>query len=196
MASATRCSATSWARSWLIAISLTATITCRARAYFDFAGLTLRYRDGDRDAAAHIFTAALGWSNTIFAYAYANETAESWLDGHHRAFVAFGGVARIAVPDNPRALIAKADRFEPKLTAVYRDFARHYDVVVIPARVRKPKDKSAVEGAVKIIEMRILASARDRVFASLTVLNDWLAEKLGALNAAPFQKRVGSRSAS
>jgi hypothetical protein len=44
--------------------------------------LTLRYRDGDRDAAAHIFTAALGWSNTIFAYAYANETAESWLDGH------------------------------------------------------------------------------------------------------------------
>ncbi len=163
------------------------------KAYFDFAGLTLRYRDGDRVAAAHIFTAALGWSNTIFAYAYANETADSWLDGHHRAFVAFGGVTRIAVPDNPRALIARADRFEPKLTAVYRDFARHYDVVVIPARVRKPKDKSAVEGAVKIIEMRILASARDRVFASLAVLNDWLAEKLGALNAAPFQKRVGSR---
>ena len=163
------------------------------KAYFDFAGLTLDYRIGDKVASAHIFTAALGWSNAIFAHAYANETAESWLDGHHRAFVAFGGVPRIAVPDNPRALIARADRFEPKLTAAYRDFARHYDVVVIPARVRKPKDKSPVEGAVKVVEMQILACARDRVFASLDALNDWLKEKLAALNATPFQKRVGSR---
>lgn len=164
------------------------------KAYFDFAGLTLRYHAGDSVAPAHIFVAALGWSNAIFAYAYANETAQSWLDGQHRAFVAFGGVSKIAVPDNPKALIAKADRFEPKLSAVYRDFARHYEVVVIPARVRKPKDKAAVEGAVKVVEMRILASARDRVFASLEVLNDWLAEGLTALNSAPFQKRVGSRA--
>ena len=41
--------------------------------------------------------------------------------------------------------------------------------------------------------MRILATARDRVFASLDALNVWLAEALIALNAAPFQKRVGSR---
>ena len=164
------------------------------KAYFDFAGLTLRYHDGDRVALAHIFAAALGWSNAIFAYAYADETAPSWLDGQHRAFVFFGGVPKIAVPDNPRALIAKADRYEPLLTSVYRDFARHYDVIVIPARVRKPKDKAPVEGAVKIVEMHILAAARDRIFATMDVLNAWLAEKLAALNAAPFQKRVGSRS--
>lgn len=164
------------------------------KAYFDFAGLTLRYRDGEAICAAHIFTAALGWSNAIFAYAYANETAASWLDGQHRAFVAYGGVSKIGVPDNPKALVARADRFEPKITAVYRDFARHYDVVIIPARVRKPKDKAAVEGAVKVVEMRILASARDRVFDSLAALNAWLSEALIALNAAPFQKRVGSRA--
>ncbi len=33
------------------------------------------YRVGDKVASAHIFTAALGWSNAIFAHAYANETA-------------------------------------------------------------------------------------------------------------------------
>jgi len=131
------------------------------KAYFDFAGLTLRYRDGERVLAAHIFTAALGWSNAIFAYAYADETAPSWLDGQHRAFVAFGGVPKVAVPDNPKALVAKADRYEPRLTAVYRDFACHYGVTVIPARVRKPKDEAVVEGAVKVIEMRILAAARE-----------------------------------
>ena len=163
------------------------------KGYFDFAGLTLRYRDGDQVRAAQIFTAALGWSNAIFAYAFADQKAASWLDGQQRAFLAFGGVPRVGVPDNPKALVVKADRFEPKLTPVYADFARHYGVVIVPARVRKPKDKAAVEGAVKIVEMRILAAARDRVFASLGALNAWLAEGLDVLNAAPFQKRVGSR---
>lgn len=164
------------------------------KGYFDFAGLTLRYRDSDTVQAAQIFTAALGFSNAIFAYAYPDQTAASWLDGQHRAFVAFGGVPRVGVPDNPKALIAKADRFEPRLTQGYTDFAHHYGITIIPARVRKPKDKAAVEGAVKIVSMHILATARDRVFASLEALNLWLSEALVALNAAPFQKRVGSRA--
>jgi hypothetical protein len=46
---------------------------------------------------------------------------------------------------------------------------------------------------VKILKMRLLVSARDRVFASLAALNAWLGEGLIALNTAPFQKRVGSR---
>ncbi len=164
------------------------------KGYFDFAGLTLRYRSDAVEHKAQIFTAALGWSNAIFAYAYPDQTAPSWLDGQARAFAAFGGVTAIGVPDNPKALIARADRFEPVLTEAYRDFARHYGFVVVPARVRKPKDKAAVEGAVKIVEMRILATARDRVFTSLDTLNAWLKEALQALNDTPFQKRVGSRS--
>jgi len=163
------------------------------KAYFDFAGPTLRYRDAEVERAAQIFVAALGYSNAIFAHAYADQTAASWLDGQHRAFVAFGGVPKIGVPDNPKALVAKADRFEPKLTSGYYDFARHYGITIVPARVRKPKDKAAVEGAVKVVTMRILATMRDRVFASLDALNAWLSEALIALNAAPFQKRVGSR---
>ena len=89
-------------------------------------------------------------SNAIFTHAYADQTAPSWRDGQHRAFVAWGGVPRVGVPDNPKALVAKAaDHYEPRLTAVYGDFARHYGITIIPTRVRKPKDKAAVEGAVK-----------------------------------------------
>lgn len=164
------------------------------KAYFDFAGMTLRYRDGDAERAAQIFVAVLGYSNATFAHGFSDQTAASWLDGQHRAFVAFGGVPKVSVPDNPKALVAKADRFEPRLTQGYIDFARHYSLTIIPARVRKPKDKAAVEGAVKIDEMRILATARDRVFASLDALNAWLHEALVTLNASPFQKRVGSRA--
>lgn len=162
-------------------------------AYFDFAGLTLRYRDGDEVRKAQIFVAALGYSNAIYARSYPDQTAASWLDGQHRSFVAFGGVPKIAVPDNPKALVAKPNRYEPTLSAVYADFGRHYGISIIPARVRKPKDKGAVEGAVRVIEMRIMAGARDRIFTSIEVLNVWLDEAIIALNAAPFQKRVGSR---
>lgn len=166
------------------------------KGYFDFAGMTLRYlADDGRERAAQVFTAALGWSNAIYARAYADQTAASWLDGQQRAFAAFGGVPKVGVPDNPKALIARADRYEPTLTPVYADFARHYGVAIVPARVRKPKDKASVEGAVKIVEMRVLARARDRVFASLVVLNAWLDEQIAALNAAPFTKRVGNRAA-
>jgi len=73
------------------------------------------------------------------ANAYADETAPNWIDGQHRAFVAFGGVPKVAVPDNPEALVAKADRYEPKLTAVYR---------VSPAlpRHRDPRASAQAEG--------------------------------------------------
>ncbi len=37
---------------------------------------------------------------------------------------------------------------------------------------------AAVEGAVKVVEMRILATARDRVFSSLAALNTWLSEAI------------------
>lgn len=163
------------------------------RGYFDFAGTTVRYANENQVAAAQIFVAALGYSNAIFAYAYPDQTAPRWLDGQARAFSAFGGVPQILVPDNPKALLARACNAEPQLTALYRDFAEHYQATVIPARVRKPKDKAAVEGAVKVVTLR-LASARDRVFDSLSTLNTWLTDELKQLNDAPFQKRVGSRS--
>jgi transposase len=164
------------------------------RCYIDFAGLTLRYVEAAIERTAHIFVAALGYSNATYAYAFANESAQSWFDGQHRAFVAFGGVPKVGVPDNAKALVAKADRYEPQITAGYRDFARHCGFVVVPARVRKPKDKAAVEGAVKFVEMRILAGARERVFPSLTALNAWLIDEIKALNERPFQKRTGSRA--
>lgn len=73
------------------------------KGYFDFAGMTLRYlADDGRERAAQVFTAALGWSNAIYARAYADQTAASWLDGQQRAFAAFGGVPKVGVPDTPR----------------------------------------------------------------------------------------------
>ncbi len=42
----------------------------------------------------------------------------------------------------------------------YEELATHYGAVVIPARVRKPKDKAKVESAVLVVQRWILAVLR------------------------------------
>jgi hypothetical protein len=64
---------------------------------------------------------------------------------------------------------------------------------VVPARVRKPRDKAKVEVGVQGVERRILAVLRNRTFFSLEELNRAIRELLEAYNARPFQKMPGSR---
>ena len=69
----------------------------------------------------------------------------------------------------------------------------HYGAAAVPARVRKPKDKGGVEGAVLIVERQVIAALRNRTFTSLEELNRALRQRVAEVNARPFQKREGSR---
>jgi transposase len=71
--------------------------------------------------------------------------------------------------------------------------AEHYQTVVIPARVRKPKDKAKVEGTVGVVSTWIIAALRHQQFFSLTELNTAIGDKLEEFNRKPFQKKPGSR---
>lgn len=110
-----------------------------------------------------------------------------------RAFAFFGGVPAIVVPDNLKAGVTRACRYEPDLNPTYHEMTRHYGTVVIPARARKPQDKAKVESAVLVAERWILAAIRNRSFFSLHELNRAIAEKLAELNDRPFQKLDATR---
>ena len=71
--------------------------------------------------------------------------------------------------------------------------AEHYNTAIIPARVRKPKDKASVEGTVGNISTWITAALRNEQFFSLVELNTAIREKLEAFNSKDFQKKEGSR---
>jgi transposase len=71
--------------------------------------------------------------------------------------------------------------------------ADYYGVAVVPARVRKPRDKAKVENHVLNVERRILAPLRDRRFVGLGDCNQALWELLIELNNRPFQQMPGSR---
>ena len=96
---------------------------------------------------------------------------ESWINGHINAFRYFGGVPGILVPDNLKTGVEKATRPEAKLNRTYPEMAEHYGTAVIPARVKRPKDKPNAEGTVGVISTWIIAFLRNQQFFTLRELN-------------------------
>jgi maltooligosyltrehalose synthase len=71
--------------------------------------------------------------------------------------------------------------------------ADYYRTVIVPSRVRKPKDKASVEGAVGYISRQIIASLRNYQCFHIDELNQQIFKKLEEINTIDFQKRPGSR---
>ena len=94
---------------------------------------------------AEIFVAVLGASNFTYAEATWTQTLADWIGAHVRMFRFFGGVPRLVVPDNLKAGVHKASFYDPELNRSYGMMASHYGVGILPARPRRPKDKSKVE---------------------------------------------------
>ncbi len=167
------------------------------KLFVDYAGQTVPVQDRQTGTIrqAQIFVAVLGASSYTYAEATWTQTLPDWTGSHVRAFAFFGGVPEIIVPDNFRSGVTKACRYEPELNPTYADLAQHYGVAVIPARVRKPRDKATVEAGVLLVERWILACLRHHLFFSLAELNTAIAACLDRLNRRPFKKHPGCRQA-
>jgi len=166
------------------------------KLFSDFAGHTLPIVDPATGEMtdAHLFVCSLGFSNYTYAEAFPSEQLPCWIAGHANAFAHFGAAPEIIVPDNPKAIVTRADRYEPELNRTFEDMASHYGCVVIPARVRAPKDKAKVESAVLQAERWILAPLRNRVFHSLPEANVAIAERLEWLNDRTMRGMDASRA--
>ncbi|MHB8742703.1 MAG: IS21 family transposase [Sulfuricaulis sp.] len=165
------------------------------KLFVDYAGQTVPITDRLTGLVreAQIFVAVLGASNYAYADATWTQSVPDWLGSHVRALNCFGGVTAAIVPDNLKSGVNKACRYEPALNPEYQDFAEHYGVAILPARVRKPRDKAKVEGGVLIVERWILARLRNCTFFSLADLNQTIAALLAELNTRPFQRQDGCR---
>ena len=143
---------------------------------------------------ANIFVAALGASSFTYACATPRQTLMDWLHGCGQALQFIGGVPQLIVPDNPRALIADPNRYEPRANETVEDFARHYGTSVLPARPYRPQDKAKVESAVQVVERWIVMRLRRHTFRTVDEVNEAITPLLEYLNARPFQKLPGSRA--
>ena len=119
---------------------------------------------------AHFFVTTLGDGSYPFVEAFPNENQLSWNQGHIDALEWYGGVPRIFVPDNCKTAVIHTSMYDPEINHAYRDLARHYGAAIIPARVRKPKDKGSVESGVGWLETWLLGWLDDRIYTSFETL--------------------------
>ena len=113
---------------------------------------------------AWIFTAVR--SRYRFVYPTFEETTTRAIEACQAAWAFFGGVFKVLIPDNTRAIVATADPLTPRITPAFLEYAQACGFHIDPARVRHPRDKGRVERAV--------ATVRDDCFAGevLTSLED------------------------
>ena len=89
---------------------------------------------------AYFFITTLGYSGYPYVEAFPDQKQQNWQRGHVNAFNYYGGTSLILVPDNLKTGVTKASYYEPAINQAYWELAKHYNVAVIPARIRKPKD--------------------------------------------------------
>jgi transposase len=178
-----------------LAVSMRQVHRAGEKVFLDYSGKKLRIVDRATGEVTEVelFVAVLGASNYTYAEATRSQKLADFVASTVRAFEFFGGVPEIAVPDQLRSAVSGPDRYEPDLNPTYLEMAQHYGVTVIPARPRKPKDKSKVEGGVLIAQRWIVAALRNRTFFSLGELNAAIRELVVRLNVRPFQKLEGCR---
>jgi transposase len=165
------------------------------KLFIDYAGQTVSVVNPETGEIwqAEIFVAVLGASNYIYAEAQRSQSLPNWIGANVRALAFIGGSPEVLVPDNLKAGVKSPHLYEPDINPTYLDFAQHYGVAVVPARVRKPKDKSKVEVGVQVVERWILARLRNRTFFSLAKLNRAVRELLDELNNRPMRHLGHSR---
>jgi transposase len=165
------------------------------KVFIDYSGDTVAVIDpkSGEILTAEIFVATLGASKYAYAEATWTQTLPDWIGSNLRMLEFFGAVPSLWIPDNLKAAIKNACRYEPEATSTYEDCARHYGAAILPARPYHPKDKAAVEMSVLVVQRWILARLRNRQFFSLHELNVAIAQLLVELNRRPFKKLPGCR---
>jgi len=108
-----------------------------------------------RTVHALIFTAV--YSRHMFVWLTFSQTLEAIIAGCEAAWAYFGGVFKVLIPDNMKAIVAEADPVNPRFTVGWLDYAQHCGLATDPARVRHAKDKPRVERAVQYVRSNFFA---------------------------------------
>jgi len=163
--------------------------------FVDWAGDKLEVINGNTGQPWPLeqFVAILAASELTYVEARESQQQEDWIRANEGAIRYFEGSTDAVMPDNTRTAVTRADPYEPGLNPTFDDFASHYGLVILPARVRRPRDKALVEGAVRLVYQRISVRLQGRTFFTLAEVNAAIRELLEEFNNRPFSRLPYSR---
>jgi transposase len=165
------------------------------KLFVDYSGDSFEYvnRETGEILKVQLFVCCWGASSYSYAEVTASQSIQDWLQSHARALSFFGCAPHAFVIDNLKSGVTKSHLYDPDLNPLYAKLAEHYGVAVLPARVRKPKDKAVVESNVLHLQRHLLGRLRDRTFFSIAEINEAIAAELTPYNDRPMQQYGVSR---
>lgn len=114
------------------------------------------------------FVMTLSYSRALYAEFFLDQTLESFLRGHVRAFAFFGGATRRVLTDNLRSVVLERRgdqfRFHPR----YIELAGQYLFQPAPCRPARGNEKGRVERSIRYLRDSFFAG---RTFSTLTAIN-------------------------
>ncbi|WP_298333134.1 IS21 family transposase [uncultured Erythrobacter sp.] len=160
----------------------------------DFAGYEPKAWDGEPTNIVkfQLFVATLPFSRLIHASITRSQKVREHILANVAAVEYFGGTTIVITPDNLKSAIISRPRFGPaRVQLDYQAFADHYGMGVVPARVRKAQDKSAVENSVKLIQRSLRLRFINRPLPSLPELKQALGEIVENWNSRILRRANG-----
>lgn len=149
-------------------------------------------RTGIQTGQQYLFVATFPYSQYTYVEATASMNQSDWLYCNVHMLESFEGSPVKIVCDNLKTgVITHPKHGEVVLNDAYLSFAEHYQVAIMPAEVKKPKQKASVEGSVGKIARKIIGMLRNETFHFLVALNCGIKGALDKLNSKEFQKRNG-----
>lgn len=184
-------------RAHTISKNITRNYTHKAaqRAEVDWAGAVFRpiLATGEQ-LKVYFFVGVLPYSQ----YAYVEPTLDmkerTWLRCNVHMLEHFGGVpVRITCDNLKTGVLSHPREGDIVLNDAYESLGAYYALAIMPAQVRKPKQKASAEGTVRDITTFIIAKMRNMDFLGFEDVRLTTKRLLDEYNAMPFQKREGSR---
>ncbi len=126
------------------------------------------------------FVMVLAWSRHMYAELVTDQSIETWLGCHRRAFEHFGGVPAVCLIDNLKAAVTRACYHDPQVQHAYADYAEAYGFIISPCPVADPQKKGRVEAGVKYVKNNFapLRTFRDLVDANAQLMQ-WVMSVAG-----------------
>jgi len=163
--------------------------------FIDYAGKKLHIVDKQTGelVPVEVFVAILPNSQYTYVEASKSQKREDLIGSCENALRFYGGVPKAIVSDNLKSAVTRSSKYEAQINRSFKDFARHYNCVINPARGYSPQDKALVENAVHLAYQRIYYPLREMTFFSLEDLNREIKPLLERYNNLLFKRKEASR---
>jgi transposase len=133
----------------------------------DWGEMPTRPTIAGRERRVYALVASLPYSGAQTVFFSSEMTAESFLEGHVRAFEWLGGVPRECVYDNLRAAVARRERDQIVWSERFLHLRGHYGFHATACTPATPREKGAVEAAVRHLKTGFWPARRFRSLVEL-----------------------------